>query len=81
MPGIFRKDFMIYGCINTPVGVQYLYINRVVPRLYATVVCTEKDGVRQNALEWFDLAQATELYAAWESRSEVETDKGSEVAK
>ena len=71
MPGLFRKEFQIYGCVKTPAGAQFLYINRKLPRLYATVTSRVVDGVKQNSLEWFDLIQAEELNEAWNTRAEA----------
>ena len=66
MPYLFRQRFGIYGCLKTAAGSQYLFVNRLMPRLYATVtVGADGSGA---ALEWYDLIQAEQLLNAWDGR-------------
>lgn len=66
MPYLFRQKFGIYGCLKTTTGSQYLFVNRLMPRLYVTVtVGADGSGA---ALEWYDLIQAEQLLDAWNGR-------------
>lgn len=68
MPEVFRKDFIPYGYVPTEAGTQYLFVNRKVSRLYATVAVPAGVGKDKPAsLEWFDLAQADDLLRTWEA--------------
>lgn len=65
LPPLFRKDFIPYGYVPTTQGTQYLFVNRRVPRIYATVAVPTDVKSRPASLEWYDLAQSEKLLAAW----------------
>ena len=66
----FRSGFAPYGYIPTAEGALYVFVNRDLPRLYATASIpaglvagtTDKPAI----FEWYDLDQAAEHLAAWE---------------
>lgn len=72
LPKEFRKDFFRYGCLPTKDGTLYVYINKKMPRLYATVTMLKTPPTaKTTSLEWYDLIQCDELLNAWNNRKEV----------
>lgn len=65
MPDIFRKDFIPYGYLPTAEGVQYLFINKKVSRLYVTISVPKDVPKKPAQFEWYDLAQADKFLEAW----------------
>lgn len=66
----FRSGFVPYGYVPTEEGALYVFVNRDLPRLYATasipVGLVEGVTDRPAIFEWYDLDQAEEHLAAWE---------------
>jgi len=74
LPDVLRAGFESYGYVPAEEGMLFLFVNRDAPRLYATVSMPrgrvddpEKGDV---IFEWYDLDQAAELLAAWESEKQ-----------
>lgn len=66
MPDVFRKDFIPYGYLPTAEGVQYLFINRKVSRLYVTISVPKEVPKKPAQFEWYDLALADKFLSTWE---------------
>ncbi|MCL1887448.1 MAG: hypothetical protein FWF96_01075 [Kiritimatiellaeota bacterium] len=71
LPAPLRNGMESYGYVPTAQGSLFLFVNKDMPRVYATVSFPagraqdkEKGDV---IMEWYDLDQAAELLAAWES--------------
>lgn len=66
----FRAGFVPYGYVPTAEGALYLFVNRDLPRLYATASIpaglVAGDNDRPAIFEWYDLDKAADLLAAWE---------------
>ena len=72
LPKEFRKDFFRYCYLPTKDGTLYVFINKKMPRLYATVTMqTMPPTAKTTSLEWYDLIQCDELLNVWNSRKEV----------
>lgn len=69
----FRAGFVPYGYVPTAEGSLYVFVNRDLPRLYATVSIPEGlvDGETDKPaiFEWYDLDLAAEHLAAWEEEN------------
>ncbi|MCL1856631.1 MAG: hypothetical protein FWF84_03180, partial [Kiritimatiellaeota bacterium] len=73
LPGAFRAGFTVYGYVPTEAGSLFVFVNRQMPRFYATVsMPAGRIGDRSKGpviFEWYDLASAAELITAWDNET------------
>ena len=71
LPPALRTEFELYGYVPTPSATLYFFVEKGVPRLFATVTVPagrlKSASGREVVMEWYDLDKAGELLAAWES--------------
>ena len=81
LPPELRSEFELYGYVPTPEGTLFYFVERGIPRLFATVSVPAgriphdgeapvpaRDRAKKGELsmEWYDLDKAAELLLAWE---------------
>ena len=71
LPAPLRAGFDLSGYIPTEKGTLFVFVNKDMPRVFATVTFPagrlSGGGAGDTAMEWYDLGQAADLLAAWES--------------
>lgn len=71
LPPALRAEFELYGYVPTPSATLYFFVEKGVPRLFATVTVPagrlKSASAGEVSMEWYDLDKAGELLAAWES--------------
>lgn len=71
LPTPLRAGFDLSGYVPTEEGALFVFVNKDMPRVFATVTFPEGrlSGGRSGdtSMEWYDLGRAADLLAAWES--------------
>ena len=69
-----RAGFDLYGYVPAGAGTLFIFVNKDVPRIYATVSFPAgrvQDPEKGNVIfEWYDLARADELLEVWKTEKQ-----------